>query len=104
MPPISPEFQVLAVPSKEWPPSVLGYLSKSQFPEPGKEPPFLRGDTPFNMLMIQNDGPDLEHQWQKGIWIKKQDSSGFSKSSERMQLALAAFVFGRDKSHGRVRI
>lgn len=56
------------------------------------------------MLMIQNDGPDLEHQWQKGIWIKKQDSSGFSKSSERMQLALAAFVFGRDKSHGRVRI
>lgn len=74
------------MPFKEWPPSLLVHLSKSQFPEPGKEPPFLRGDTPFTMLMIQNDCLGLKHQWQEGICTEKQNSSGFSRLPERMQL------------------
>lgn len=39
------------------------------------------------MLMIQNDYPGLEHQWQRGIWIKEQNSSGFRRLLETMQLA-----------------
>lgn len=38
-------------------------------------------------MLIQHDYRGLEHQWQRGIWIKEQNSSGFRRLLETMQLA-----------------
>lgn len=48
---ISPEFQVLLVPFKN---GIFLFTKKKKkkFPGSGKEPPFLRGYIPFDMLMI----------------------------------------------------
>lgn len=74
------------MPFKECPP-ILIHLSKASFQSLGKNFLFSEETTPFNMLMIQNDYPGLEHQWQRGIWIKEQNSSGFRRLLETMQLA-----------------
>ena len=68
------------MPFKEWP-SILGIFWKASFQGLGKIPLFSEEI----LLLIRSwfSCPGLELQWQNGIWIKKQNTSGFSRLSQR---------------------